>query len=279
MAPFIENIGHDFGIVPAWIAMFLVIFLRYTLLASAVYGLFYIALRKRLFVKKIQQKYPKSGEIAREINQSVMTAAIFASMAFGVYFLRKMGFGHLYFDIADFGWPYFIASLVGTVILHDTYFYWTHRLMHHPKLFARFHRVHHLSHNPTPFTALSFHPLESVVEFGIIPILALFVPLHVGALIFFTIWSTLFNVLGHSGFEFMPSGSTRHPFLKWLGTATHHNLHHQRATHNFGLYFNFWDRVMGTNHPQYEAIFEEIKNRPGASSGKLTEQVDAQLSH
>ena len=36
------------------------------------------------------------------------------------------------------------------LLIHDTYFYWTHRIMHHPKLFNLFHLLHHRSTNPSP---------------------------------------------------------------------------------------------------------------------------------
>jgi sterol desaturase/sphingolipid hydroxylase (fatty acid hydroxylase superfamily) len=101
-----------------------------------------------------QQKFPKLTEVQQEIMHSLTTAAIFASMSFGVYFLRKMGFGSLYFEISDYGWAYYFFTIVFVILLHDTYFYWTHRLMHHPKLFKIFHKVHHQSHNPTPFSSL-----------------------------------------------------------------------------------------------------------------------------
>ena len=29
-------------------------------------------------------------------------------------------------------------------------------------------------------------------------------------------------------------------------------MHHRLVKCNYGLYFNFWDRVMKTNHPHYE---------------------------
>ena len=31
---------------------------------------------------------------------------------------------------------------------------------------------------------------------------------------------------------------------------------------NYGLYFNVWDRLMGTNHDAYEARFREVTSRP-----------------
>jgi sterol desaturase/sphingolipid hydroxylase (fatty acid hydroxylase superfamily) len=262
MLPHIEMIGKTYGPLPAWALMFLLIFLRYAVLASIFYFFFYLLFRKRFFRFKIQEKYPRAAEIGREIGYSLATAAIFASMAFGVFALRKMGLGKLYFDIGERGWGYYAFSLAFVIVLHDAYFYWIHRLMHHPRLFRHFHRVHHLSHNPTPYTAFSFHPLEAIVEFGIVPIIALFMPIHSSALFIFTLWSIAFNVFGHTGFEFAPSGATRHPIWKWLGTPTHHNLHHQQANYNFSLYFNWWDRWMGTNNPRYDEVFENVKRRP-----------------
>jgi sterol desaturase/sphingolipid hydroxylase (fatty acid hydroxylase superfamily) len=28
-------------------------------------------------------------------------------------------------------------------------------------------------------------------------------------------------------------------------------MHHEHAPRNFGLYFTWWDRFMGTEHPEY----------------------------
>ena len=133
--------------------------------------------------------------------------------------------------------------------------------MHHPKLFKHIHLVHHQSTNPTPYTSFSFHPLESLVEFGIVPLVALVLPLHASALFLFTAWSIAFNVMGHTGYEFSPRGFTQHWLFKWFNTPTHHNMHHSKSKYNYGLYFNIWDRLMGTNHPQYDQTFEAIKNR------------------
>jgi lathosterol oxidase len=60
-----------------------------------------------------------------------------------------------------------IVSLALMLLLHDAWFYWTHRLMHHPKIFRHVHLVHHRSINPSPWAAYSFHPIEAVIEAGI----------------------------------------------------------------------------------------------------------------
>jgi len=33
-------------------------------------------------------------------------------------------------------------------------------------------------------------------------------------------------------------------------------MHHRYVTCNYGLYFNIWDRIMGTNHQRYHEEFE-----------------------
>jgi sterol desaturase/sphingolipid hydroxylase (fatty acid hydroxylase superfamily) len=40
-----------------------------------------------------------------------------------------------------------------------------------------------------------------------------------------------------------------------------HNLHHQYFKGNYGLYFLFWDRMMGTIRNDYDERFEEVKSR------------------
>ncbi len=261
MPNFLESFGQQFGIAPAWILASLFIFLRYAGPASIVFFIVYKMKRNAWFSWKIQQKFPKNEQLRSELMYSVFTSLIFGGMALGVFFLRKAGYGVLYFQIAEYGWGYYFTSIAVLIFAHDTYFYWTHRLMHHPKLFKHIHLVHHQSTNPTPYTSFSFHPLESLVEFGIVPLVALVLPLHASALFLFTAWSIAFNVMGHTGYEFSPRGFTQHWLFKWFNTPTHHNMHHSKSKYNYGLYFNIWDRLMGTNHPQYDQTFEAIKDR------------------
>ncbi|HZD26068.1 MAG TPA: sterol desaturase family protein, partial [Alphaproteobacteria bacterium] len=62
--------------------------------------------------------------------------------------------------------------------------------------------------------------------------------------------------VGHCGFEVFPRGMVRSRWFGWITGVTHHDLHHQDARWNFGLYFTWWDRWMGTEHPDYVRRFE-----------------------
>ncbi len=63
------------------------------------------------------------------------------------------------------------------------------------------------------------------------------------------------------GYEFFSHGVLKHKIFKWHNTPTHHNMHHKFVKNNYGLYFNFWDRVMKTNHPKYDEYYNVIIDR------------------
>jgi len=251
---------EKFGIINGYFIGAAMVFLRYALFAGLTFLVFYVLWKKPLLKYKIQQRFPKAARIGHEIRHSAYTALVFALMGVGIYFLQKAGFTKVYTDINQYGWVYLIGSFFLLTFLHDTYFYWTHRLMHHRSLFPLLHKVHHVSNNPTPFASLSFHPLEAIVEIGIVPVATFLVPFHPVVLFLFALWSLFFNIVGHLGFELFPQGFVHHPVGKWFNTSTHHNLHHTRSNCNYGLYYNFWDTVMNTNAKDYRKIFQEIKN-------------------
>jgi sterol desaturase/sphingolipid hydroxylase (fatty acid hydroxylase superfamily) len=182
----------------------------------------------------------------------------------------RAGWTQMYFKLGKHSMGWFVASVALTIVLHDAYFYWTHRLMHHPRLFRLFHRTHHLSTNPTPWAAYAFAPLEAVVQAGIFPLAVLLVPLHPLAFFAFMIWQLSFNVAGHAGFEFHPRWLIDSWLGKILNTPTNHVMHHEHFRGNYGLYFNVWDRLMGTNHERYEERFREVTSR---ARGPIAPQV------
>jgi Delta7-sterol 5-desaturase len=147
------------------------------------------------------------------------------------------------------------------IVVHDAYFYWTHRLMHHGRLYRAFHRTHHLSMSPTPWAAYAFSPAEALVQAGIGPLIVFTMPVHPAAFGLFMVWQIAFNVFGHCGYEIFPRWFLGSRAGTLLNSVTHHALHHEKFQANFGLYFNVWDRLMGTNHPEYERRFELATGR------------------
>ena len=233
----------------------------YFIPAGILYYLFFIRQREKWKHMRIQTKWPGASTIRHEIKWSVIALSIFAFYTTGLYQLIINEYTSMYFDIEEYGWIYFIVSPVIAFFVHDAYYYWTHRFMHWRPVFRYFHSVHHKSKNPTPFAAYSFQPLETVIQFGIYPLLLIFIPFHPLAVGIFMGYNLIINSAGHTGFEFLPPKYAHHWFFKWQNAVTHHDMHHSHVNCNFGLYFNIWDRLMGTLHKDYTQKFDSIKNK------------------
>lgn len=255
--------GGYIGIGDQFYVILLIIFIRYLVLASAAFLIFYYFKKSVWSFKKIQSKFPGLSDYKREFLFSASTSLIFAVMGYLFFFGPVAKYTFIYRDIHAHSLTYFFFSVVLTLIIHDTYFYWTHRLMHHPRLFKYFHKVHHLSTNPSPWAAMAFHPLEAVVEFGIIAVVPFLYPIHPLAIALFLLIMMIYNVYGHLGFELYPRGFSQSKVGKWINTSVNHNQHHEYFTGNYGLYFLWWDRWMGTLRQDYDQRFDEVKTRKG----------------
>ncbi len=242
----------------AWPDIFVTDLLRYLIPASAAFLLLWVLLRRRLANRKIQSAYPEFRHLRREFLYSMLSVLIFS--ANGVLVVTSIQSGHslYYSEIADYGWLYWASSLVAIIVLHDAYFYWTHRLMHHRRFFRFFHRLHHRSHNPSPWAAYAFAPAEAAVHAVFLTIFVWLIPLHGSVIYIFLIHMIVRNVLGHAGFELFPRGFVRLPLAGVLTTVTHHDMHHSDPRGNFALYFTWWDRIIGTEHASYRDTFEQV---------------------
>ncbi len=172
-----------------------------------------------------------------------------------------LGQTKIYTNIDQYGPIWFFLSGIILILWHDTYFYWMHRLFHNFHVFKYIHHLHHKSFNPTPFASNSFDPIEAIFEALPIVIAIYIIPLHPAIILFWDVFQFGVNIYGHLGFEMLSSGFTKHWFWRWFNTATHYNMHHTHFRSNLGLYFNFWDTWMGTNHPDYHDTFEAIHAR------------------
>ncbi|MBA4056631.1 MAG: hypothetical protein C0490_18095 [Marivirga sp.] len=196
------------------------------------------------------------------------TVVIFSLVGFGLYLGINAGLTPVYKNISDFGVFYLVFSFVLTLLFHDFYFYWTHRFMHHKKIFKYVHRIHHESTNPSPWAAYAFHPWEALIQALVFPIMVFTLPLHPIIMSLFLLYMIVRNVIGHLGFEIFPKGWTKNKWLNWTTAVTHHNIHHERFNTNYGLYFSWWDRWMKTEDKSYHQKFDEVKSRPKISEHK-----------
>lgn len=231
----------------------------YAAVSVPAFVVFWVLLRRTFQNRRIQPiRRATWKHIAHELMHSSSTLIVFAMIDFALFKLEKNGYTKIYYDISQYGWGWFVGSIVLMMIVHDAYFYWTHRAMHHPLLYKYFHKVHHESTDPSPFASFAFHPLEALIENGVTVIFAFLMPVHLSALIIWQLLQMILNVIGHLGYELYPHWWVRNPITQWKTPSTHHNMHHELFNGNYGLYFTWWDRWMGTEFKNYTRRFTEI---------------------
>ena len=244
-----------------WLAGMQTDIARYLIFAVGFWVLLWVVLAPLLKGRKIRPQTPPLRQLALEVVFSVRSVAVFSTVALSTFLLDRAGLLPGPERAAEWGPVWFAVALVLMIVGHDAWFYWTHRLIHDPRLFRRFHRRHHKSHNPSPFTAYSFDLGEAAINGAFVPLWLVLVPTPWPVVGLFMLHQIVRNTVGHSGYELFPAGRDGKPLFDWLTTVTHHDLHHAEAGWNYGLYFTFWDRVMGTEHPAYHARFAAVVGR------------------
>jgi lathosterol oxidase len=235
--------------------------LNYLVFAFGGYWFFYKYLGQNISHRRILEAVASDSQIKREKLHSLVTQLIFLGVSLFIWALYRAGFTRIYTTWDVKGVFYFALSVLLMHQLHDAYFYWTHRLMHHWKPLRKYHLIHHESSPPTPFSSLSFHPIEALIQSFFWVLISLTLPIHVVWLFLFYSFMFYINMWGHTSYEFWHKDLFTHKVLKHLNTPTHHNIHHKFHGANFSIYYNFWDRICGTNHPEYEIHYRRVKER------------------
>ena len=241
--------------------LFLITFIRYLGFSGLYHYTFFI-----LFNKKFKTRFINKADIDRdqawmEIKYSAFTSVIFAIAGSLLFVLWQEGHTAVYTDWNKYHLLYLPFSLGAILFVHETYYYWLHRWMHYPKIYQLVHKKHHDSIETNSLTSFSFHPIESFFQAVILIPIILWIPLHVSVLLIFLIVMTISGTINHAGVEVYPSFFNKNWFTKWIIGATHHDIHHKRATFNYGLYFTFWDRWMGTEHRKFDEMFDTITGK------------------
>ncbi|MDA8885992.1 sterol desaturase family protein [Bacteroidia bacterium] len=191
-----------------------------------------------------------------EVMHTVWSMFIFALLGGVIDICAANDLTSLYTDNEQYGYTYTFLSFFIVIGLNDIYFYLGHRFLHWKPIFKKIHSIHHQSHTPNPFSAFSFHPLEAVIQIGIIPLVAIFIPLHTGVLLIFSAFLLFMSVYGHCGYE-LRGGKAKS--LHIFTNSIHHNQHHRYVNHNFGLFLIIWDKLFGTLHPKHKQESEAFQ--------------------
>jgi len=164
------------------------------------------------------------------------------------------------------------ATVLSLDVLHDTWFYFTHLLMHKNRwLLSNVHYLHHQSKVPTPFSGYSLHVLEALIVFFDEILCVFVIPMHVSIHRLYHLYTTLIHIGGHASYELHPLVPSLEQ-LAWIlfkggevsreiNTVLYHNLHHQFPGCNFSLYFGHWDTFFKTNYGSYFVEIMKVKDK------------------
>ncbi len=131
------------------VSLFSISVARYFIIAGIAFLLVYVAFAGVLRKNKIQHKRP-THLILEEIVHSLSSNLVMVAVSIPFMLSPIKNYTLLYNNVADYGIAYLIFSVALALIIHDTYFYWMHRLLHHRRIFRHTHLLHHKSTNPRP---------------------------------------------------------------------------------------------------------------------------------
>ena len=167
------------GTVETFLGLSAIIIARYFLIVAPIHWALWKREPKK--ARRLSRRDPTRATITNEIRLSTVSAFIYAFPAAIVLEMWKAGgtaiYGGLPSGLGE--WLWIPASAALYLFAQDTWFYFSHRLMHHPKLFKHTHAGHHRSVQPTPWASFSFDPIEAVSMAWLLPVMALFVPIHI----------------------------------------------------------------------------------------------------
>jgi lathosterol oxidase len=251
-----RNMIVEFLITTA--ALTVIIAARYLVLSGLAYWLLWQKGGEKLRAKRLNRDRPMRAVVVQEMRLSLLSSAVYAIPAAVVTVALVHGGTLLYTDWSSHGGlPYVLFSVFVYLAVQDTYYYWAHRLMHHPRLFGWMHAGHHRSRQPSPFASFAFDPAEAALTGWVLPAMTFIVPIHIAVAMALLFLMSVVAVLNHSGWEVLPRWLVGGPVGSQLISATHHSHHHIRFNRNYGLYFRFWDKLLGT-----DAMPEASRVRP-----------------
>lgn len=151
----------------------------------------------------------------------------------------------LVWSLAEAGGPLaVILQTAGGILVLDAWLYWKHRLLHTRLLFG-FHRTHHAYRDPTSLAGFAVGPVEALLTFWPVVLVALPEAPHYGPVYFtLVVGFVLFNLYLHCGVVWKRLEALLRPLS--FNTSSHHNRHHANAETHFAEALTIWDRICGT---------------------------------
>lgn len=231
--------------------------LTYLGLATLTYRYFFVRHRDRY----LPEYEPDELDLRKAVFWGVVSVIGNAVLTAPIHYLVAAGHTRVYFDFAEHGWVWFVASIFVYLFVTETLIYWTHRALHHRTLYKWIHLKHHEFRKPTPYAGVAFNPLDSFLQALPHHLCVLFLPIHVSIYVVNLAFVLVWAVMIHDRVSIV-----RHPFVLFTG---HHTIHHHFNKYNYGQFFTFWDRWGGTYKSPFEQPEKFLRPLPQVTGDEL----------
>jgi len=221
-------------------------------IALAILALLLLAFGTAFFAERIQPWYAEWNEPHGDDQTNLFHVLVYELQNVnGILAIPLMGWlfsGGLNAGIWPRDWP-ILAQWALAIVLADFGLMYLHYLSHRFPLLWRLHAVHHGVERLYGFNGLVRHPLHQVIDMILAtgPLAIAGMPVDVAILLGFSISVQL--IVQHSNVAYALG-----PLRNHLAIGQIHHLHHvnwgTEGDCNFGLFFNIWDRMLGTFHPE-----------------------------
>ena len=244
-----DNYGSPFGLgLDSHIRVFAILWVILATGGVALYfatsGVSYIIIFK-LFPNQLlteDDKKIEDGQVAKEISVALTGIPVVATLTSVMYYLHWLGYGKLYTDYNEYGTLFFIGSIIFFLLFTDCLIFWIHYVLHWKFLYTHFHATHHLFKYPSPFSAIAFDPFDGFFQSFPYHLYTFLFPFWNWGYLMMFVFVQVWTVSIHDRVSFCGVDG-------WINGSAHHKGHHFFFKYNYGQYFTFWDRIMGTHKP------------------------------
>ena len=217
--------------------------LIYLLIAGGAYALAISQLPEKITAAGGRVLRLRPGQLREELLLSAASILIFAAQAAVLVWLLRQGW--LSIDWHRSTW-HLLWELPVLYLWNEIHFFAIHRALHCKPLYRHVHIWHHRSVITTPFSAYSFHPVESFSLGSVMPLALVFHAFSPWALLGLTVMSLILNVSGHLPAEQIRDDSKL--FRHLLPHSRYHNRHHREFHTHYAFSLVWLDRWFSRKH-------------------------------
>ncbi len=145
-----------------------------------------------------------------------------------------------FWELGAASWPYLLASTAAMFLWYHVALYYVHRLMHRPRMFRWFHRIHHEQKSPVFLDALYEHPIEAAWGAFVLTAPLFLFPVWAWSYFVFIAVVGVHEILDHAGVNLN---------LPLLSRSSAHDEHHRRSSCYYGQLLPLLDRLHGSEVP------------------------------